>query len=505
MATYVDAGRLPGDCEQIGKLIAAGKSAEAARWAPIVARDSTDPHEIAFARLQQMAALHNMGMTTRPVFAAAGRETTAALVRYPAPHLIGHYHVMMAAHADLTGDLESAVANLIKAEVAMAAEPEPSRGASTGWHQLAALQSSMGLARNAFDSLDRSREVGSHWPAMGLGFYPALEAALWSDQQGATAVCARQLEELLHDGLPADESGRAALNHWERQHLAYAAARLAALGGEPGVDPRRLMSPRLFEEPEAQVLSLMTLACLAIAEGDGAAAVALLDPIALDNPVSPTELLRLRSLALTVIGDHAGALAVERAMFQALSERMNGLRHILVTQSADGQERKLIGESLATYAVAALTDPLTGLPNRRHLDQQLAEVLGRSQPAMLGLLDLDRFKEVNTVHGHVVGDQVLRVVADVVPKALRSQDFVARYGGDEFVVLMPGATPAEAHAAGTRAAAAVAAQNWDAIAPGTPVGLTIGWTDLSAHRTAHTALAAADQAMYDAKPRVQLG
>jgi diguanylate cyclase (GGDEF)-like protein len=208
--------------------------------------------------------------------------------------------------------------------------------------------------------------------------------------------------------------------------------------------------------------------------------------------------LRLRSLALSALGDYAGALAAEREMFRVLAEQGDILLQAMTIQA--GPHPDLLRQSLAGYALAALTDPLTGLPNRRHLEQRLAELTAQRRPAVLGMLDLDRFKDVNTVHGHVAGDKVLTRVAEILARTFRREDFVARYGGDEFVALLPDSTLTEAHDLGCRVSAAIAGENWDAIAPGARIGVTIGWTDLTAHLTAQDAVAVADQAMYRAKP-----
>jgi diguanylate cyclase (GGDEF)-like protein len=87
-------------------------------------------------------------------------------------------------------------------------------------------------------------------------------------------------------------------------------------------------------------------------------------------------------------------------------------------------------------------DALTGLPNRNLLDDRLEQVLAQAQRAShavaLCLLDLDGFKPINDRFGHDVGDQVLKDVARRIAAALRSCDTVARFGGDEFVLLMNG-------------------------------------------------------------------
>jgi len=95
------------------------------------------------------------------------------------------------------------------------------------------------------------------------------------------------------------------------------------------------------------------------------------------------------------------------------------------------------------YQEMAVTDPLTGLRNRRYFEDRLREECARTdrtyQPLSLIMLDLDHFKDVNDVHGHPVGDEVLAHVARLLAGSVRSCDVACRVGGEEFAVLCPGA------------------------------------------------------------------
>lgn len=103
---------------------------------------------------------------------------------------------------------------------------------------------------------------------------------------------------------------------------------------------------------------------------------------------------------------------------------------------------------------AALTDALTGIPNKRAMDDALekATSLGNRHGLQTSLIlcDLDRFKAINDQHGHVIGDHVLQLAAKELQKAIRTSDEVYRYGGEEFVILLPQTTEVDARAVADR-------------------------------------------------------
>ncbi len=113
------------------------------------------------------------------------------------------------------------------------------------------------------------------------------------------------------------------------------------------------------------------------------------------------------------------------------------------------QRERVATETQRTLSLAAMTDSLTSLPNRRAWEQALAERIAEMASGGLRLcmamFDIHEFKEINDTHGHVVGDKVLQAVGRAIQEQLRRGDFVARLGGDEFGLLL--SVPSEAEAA----------------------------------------------------------
>ena len=104
-------------------------------------------------------------------------------------------------------------------------------------------------------------------------------------------------------------------------------------------------------------------------------------------------------------------------------------------------EIEILRQNLERLEREASLDALTGIANRKRFDQALRETMARANgdgtPLTLLMMDIDHFKSFNDSHGHLVGDQVLKLVARYITEGIRTQDVAARYGGEEFVVILP--------------------------------------------------------------------
>jgi diguanylate cyclase (GGDEF)-like protein/PAS domain S-box-containing protein len=151
----------------------------------------------------------------------------------------------------------------------------------------------------------------------------------------------------------------------------------------------------------------------------------------------------------------------------------------------------------------ALTDTLTGLGNRRYLERQLDARVNEWQryetPFGLLMADVDLFKQVNDIHGHDIGDQVLAMVARTLAFGLRTSEVAARYGGEEFVVLVPQTTPDGLTQVADRLRMLVETSRLPVARDSISVTVSIGATLVTPSDNADTVLRRADNALYTAK------
>jgi diguanylate cyclase (GGDEF)-like protein len=154
----------------------------------------------------------------------------------------------------------------------------------------------------------------------------------------------------------------------------------------------------------------------------------------------------------------------------------------------------------------ALHDPLTGIHNRRALMEQMESVVSQAvrhrKPMSMLMIDIDFFKRINDQYGHQTGDEVLKAVASGIQHRLRREDFLARFGGEEFVVVLPDTDPAGARASAEHIRAAIADEPVQAGAEAIGVTVSVGWFSMVPQRIEKTTdrmISGCDAALYEAK------
>jgi len=160
---------------------------------------------------------------------------------------------------------------------------------------------------------------------------------------------------------------------------------------------------------------------------------------------------------------------------------------------------KYIGEIIKDLRLLADFDSLTGVFNRRKIEELLAVEIERAKrygkPLSVLFVDIDNFKDINDSFGHMKGDQVLREVAMLIKKELRSTDHVGRFGGEEFLIILPETKPEEAVKVAERIRRVIERCSFD----GVNVTVSVGVTGYSEGESLEDVIDRVDKAMYRAK------
>jgi diguanylate cyclase (GGDEF)-like protein len=357
------------------------------------------------------------------------------------------------------------------------------------------------------------------------------------------------LEEGIAAAPPLDRAAHWA--SWSTQLAARALDPVASGRGEPDqalLERALAVSARLDDVPRTTVPDRLrrvvqgVRALAAAYRGRPSEALRLLGQDAFGEPKDLPPLER-QIATLAAIHAHAlvGSVATARSLDDAATPAPAGLPH-LVLDACRARERLWLETHAAGSVVPVLTrlddvlariawlgmdlvtqtarqvlehqalrlesrtDPLTGVGNRRALDEELRHMLRFTpMPLALVLVDIDDFKQVNDAFTHVVGDEVLRRVAACLGRELRLGDHLARYGGDEFIALLPRTGDKEARQVAQRMADAIARLPWSELADGLTVGVTTGsaalWslTGRRPDRDAENLFRRADEALLEAK------
>jgi diguanylate cyclase (GGDEF)-like protein len=166
------------------------------------------------------------------------------------------------------------------------------------------------------------------------------------------------------------------------------------------------------------------------------------------------------------------------------------------------QKSQLEG-ALAQNRLLATQDELTGLSNRRHMTALMVTERGRQQrnrnPISMVLMDIDHFKRINDACGHQAGDQVLQIFADVITHGLRAGDSLARWGGEEFLLMLPNTAADDALVCVERMRGQLAARSFEHISPKLAVTFSAGIGVCNPEDKLDAIIERADRAMYRAK------
>jgi len=225
--------------------------------------------------------------------------------------------------------------------------------------------------------------------------------------------------------------------------------------------------------------------------------------ISLTDPTDLAGLEKVISGSLETIIDGIFSFDDERkALEEESAKRIETLQHELSKTQTESEHLK---ENLQQQQDRALTDPLTKLPNRHAYNERLHLEYNRwrryKKPLTLVMGDIDLFKNINDTHGHLAGDTALRETAQILKKGIRTTDFIARFGGEEFVILMPETNVKDATIAINQIRKDVQAHKIKEGSSTIELTISFGVAIFENDDTFTSVLARADKALYRAKNR----
>jgi diguanylate cyclase len=185
---------------------------------------------------------------------------------------------------------------------------------------------------------------------------------------------------------------------------------------------------------------------------------------------------------------------------QFLAEQLQALGAKIKTMEVEAEKNRT---TLEAHRQKALHDPLTELPNREAYNERANAEVQRWQrygrPLTIAIFDIDHFKRINDTYGHQAGDRVIKVIGRSIAKRLREVDFFCRYGGEEFVALMPETDSATALAVLEKVRDAIANAAFNYKDQPMSITLSVGLTEFKTNDSLESAFERADQALYTAK------
>ncbi len=325
------------------------------------------------------------------------------------------------------------------------------------------------------------------------GGFSVFEQATEYKIGGALSLLGQQhkAEEAFLRSLPAEGSGEAGPYEGEARK-AYADFLLRQLRFEEAIMHLE-RALELYRETGSEQLEIRALQWLADAfeqAGDHVGALGILK-----------ELLNVRDR----VEQEGSGLSVQSDVveLQLMLDREHEL--VRVTAGALVEANRQLAEQGREMATLATTDHLTRLRNRRYFTQQLEKVIKGSRTADHGfsiiMLDVDGFKSINDRFGHELGDLALQKLSEIFLKGVRESDVVARWGGEEFALLLPGSTDGDAHRIAEKLRGMVEANPWRELHPDLHLTISAGVIHSRDFPSsgAEDLMREADRLMYDAK------
>lgn len=304
-------------------------------------------------------------------------------------------------------------------------------------------------------------------------FHRVLQAGVLR-RQGQAEAAAAELREALAHPAPRPDS----LTRYARQELAQALAQ----HGSTRDEARMLAEGLLREAREApgagtSMWQIENVAQLAELAG------------------RPDEALRAQQRGMALL--RRNAVALLEAQQDGVSSRVDAQTQRLLNADLEQHNRDL-ARRVQDVTHAARYDALTGVLNRRGLEQAFGRAQGREGFALL-MADLDGFKQINDERSHLVGDAVLRRVGALLQEHLREPDAVGRWGGEEFLLVLHGCDAEQAQTIAERLRDRVASAPWDELGAGLKVTVSIGWALAGPAESMDAVVARADAGLYRAK------
>lgn len=301
-------------------------------------------------------------------------------------------------------------------------------------------------------------------------------------------------------------------SYWPREVVVQACAARAMLGEGASVMPElraNLGAVAATERHEATMVGYLAMARAFANEGDTDRA---LEQAELACSVGDT-LPRLHVVAARAYWEYAGLLrqregstptteAYAQLTWRLVRDRWEE-RRARVQSFDERLDTERVRDEIRRRAAAYLTDPLTGLGNRRLIEIRLPELLVESAatglPLAVAFVDIDDFKSVNDELSHLVGDDLLRELAQEMRASLSSEDAIARFGGEEFVIVLPSRGAREAFEVVDRLRQRVEERVWNCLPGDRRIRITAGLAQSWHGATRTQLLAAADEALLRAK------